>query len=100
MSAVEVLSVEAPVEVPGKDWRRSLRRVREGLRKQIRKERAAGSSEPYDCDGQIWLAKDLDDEDLERVAYSYAVRTVEAAIRQEESEAISHRVKRRKGEAL
>lgn len=82
-----------------KDWRRSLRLAVEGMRSQLRQERERGSTASYECDGEVFFVARLDDEDLERVAYSYAVRQVEQAIRQQESEEITNRVKRRAGQA-
>jgi len=69
------------------------------MRKQLRQERERGSTASYECDGEVFFVAKLDDEDLERVAYAYAVRQVEHAIRQQDSQEIADRVKRRRGEA-
>lgn len=94
------MKIEGPYEDPLRDWRRSLRLAIEGMRKQLREEREKGSKAVYDCDGQVWRVIDLTDEELERVAYCYSVRTVERAIRQHESTQITQRVKKRRGQGL
>lgn len=99
MSAAICTVLDTPIEDGSRDWRRALRLAIEGMRKQLRREREEGSSATYDCDGQIWRVKDLDDEELERVALTYSVRTVEQQIRQHESKTIEQRVKRRRGRA-
>ena len=97
---IEVTRVDPPIEVEGVNWRYSFYRQFTENRKQILLERAKNSSATYECDGQIWRAAVLDDEEVDRVARTYARRITEQAIREQDSDEIQDRVKHRKGEAL
>lgn len=100
VSYVECETIEPPIEAMDRNWRHTFHRSRIGVRDQLRAERAKGKPFPYDVDGRIWLASQLTDDELERVATVLARRQTEEAIRRHESQQIRQRVKQRSGQAL